>query len=76
VLLYVHLRKGLLKISQPRMKHGWNTDKKEGSLPQLIQKVMFSESLYLCMCFPCRPAYQLIEFQSVFHPWLKDVLLY
>ena len=29
------LRKGTeKKISQPRMKHGWNTDKKEGQLPQ------------------------------------------
>ena len=50
------------------MKHGWNTDKKVGQLPEQIQKVMLSGSLYLCMCFPCGSAYHFIEFQSVFHP--------
>ncbi len=34
------LRRGTEKtISQPRMKHGWNTDKKLGQLPQQIKRV-------------------------------------
>src|SRR5271166_1341674 len=44
------LRKGTeKKISQPRMKHGWNTDKKVGQLPQPITLVIFCASLCLCM---------------------------
>ena len=44
------LRKGTeKKISQPRMKHGWNTAKKVGQLPQPITLVIFCASLCLCM---------------------------
>jgi hypothetical protein len=32
------------RISQPRMKHGWNTDKKQGQLPQLINLVILRGS--------------------------------
>ncbi len=40
------LRKAIEKkrISQPRMKHGWNTDKKEGQLPQPINLVIIQGS--------------------------------
>src|SRR5208337_1918347 len=37
-------KKALRKISQPRMKHGWNTDKKAGQLPQLINLVILRGS--------------------------------
>ena len=41
------LRKGTeKKISQPRMKHGWNTDKKVGQLPQLAR---FARALHIAI---------------------------
>jgi len=39
------LRKGTeKKFSQPRIKHGWNTDKKVGQLPQPINLVIIRGS--------------------------------
>ena len=61
------------KISEPRMQYGWNTDKKAGQLPQLITIVIL---VFISInLISCEPAYPFFGFRSVFHRWLKELLL-